>query len=221
MKKLFLLAAVALFGATTTQAQEFRFGAQVIPVISWMGSNAPDSISGAGSNVGFGIGMFGEYYFGENYAVTSGISINFNHGGKLEYSKGGVLLPNTYPNIYLPAGTVVNYKTTYVNIPLGFKMRTNDLNGLRYFAELPIFTVGIKTQTRGGYGDTSNKNLKSDVNPLTVLWGGGLGAEYNLNEKTSIVGGLYYNSSLIDITKEPSYAHTKISNLGLRIGVVF
>lgn len=47
-------------------------------------------INFSGINLGFKLGMIGEYYFCENYVFISGIGFYFNNGGILLYDFGGL-----------------------------------------------------------------------------------------------------------------------------------
>ncbi len=177
------------------------------------------------------------------YAITSGLGFAFNQGGTLRHDIGGNFLDEsdftdptlTESNDALPDGVNIKYNVQFVEIPLGLKMRTQEFGYLRYYAELPIFTLGFKTQANGTLtGSTidgeQEGNIKKDVNLLNVSWGLGGGAEYNLNESTSIVAGIYYNQGFLDLTDnknsvknngeaEDSKATTR--GLTIRLGVLF
>jgi hypothetical protein len=157
-----------------TQAQGFKFGVHVDPLISLMASNDKKVVPD-GANFGFGFGVEMEYYFseGQNYAFTFGGNFALGKGGKLSYASGGRLLPkseldNTVyfnnmtglaasavpvvsgENLPLVAGTTVRYNVNYVEIPFGLKLRTNELGQsyMRAFFHLPIVTVGIPVMAR-------------------------------------------------------------------------
>jgi len=221
---------------------EFRFGFQVSPSFSWMATDDP-SVSGDGSTTGLRLGMVGEYYFADNYAVTSGIGFAFNQGGALRHDMGGNFLDEsdftnpalTGSEATLPDGVKIKYGIQYVEIPLGLKMRTQDFGYLRYYAELPIFTLGFKTQANGvvtgdGLDGEQEGNIKSDVNLLNLSWGLGGGAEYTINENTSVMAGIYYHQGFLDVTDdknalknngEAEDSKATIRGLTIRIGVLF
>ena len=51
----------------------------------------------------------------------------------------------------LPDGVNLKYHIQYLEIPFGLKLRTKEFGYLRYFAEIPIFSLGFKLQARGEY----------------------------------------------------------------------
>ena len=230
-----------LLSSVTLNAQsDFKFGFQASPTFSWM-SSSDNKINSNGTNLGMKFGLVAEYYFAQNYGVTTGAVFAFNQGGTLLHDLGGDLwkeskLSNTDFHD-LPAGVKLKYNLQYIEIPMGFKMRTGEFGYLRYFAELPILTLGILTQARGnieGNGRVAEKeDIKKDVTPINLAIGFGGGVEYTINENTSLVGGIYYQNGFIDMTSNKA---TKIDadlnesaedskgvakNITIRVGVIF
>lgn len=267
MKKIATLVLFLAFVAQL-QAQEFKFGISASPSINFLTSNSNDQ-EGTGSNLAFQIAVNGEYYFGDgaNYALTGGLGFSLGRGGALTYEDGGVLLPNTeldednFTNnagmnpmvgeteeLELTANTQIKYRVNYFDIPLGFKMRTNELGGsyIRGFAHLPVLNIGIPIVGRGDvtapeegrdaliYGGTSeNENIYRDVFPIALNLGAGIGVEWAPNDEEGVVvtGGFYYESALLDLTKQIQLRQgtglqeenplARIQMLTLRIGVLF
>jgi hypothetical protein len=214
MKKL-MLAALLVFCVNTlvkAQLENLRIGVHLSPTMSWISTN-DDLIYRTSSNVGISMGALTEYYMSESISFTSGIGIAFSKGGTLQHEHGGNLLPNSElsDDKYntgqkpLPDGVKIKYKLQYIEIPMGIKWRTGEKGYFRYFLEAPIFTVGMNTQARGniegGEIDISNENIGQDVNFFNFQLGAGAGLEYALSPSTSLVGGLYFNAGLSDVTK--------------------
>ena len=81
---------VILFLATgTVFGQGFKFGVFFDPTITWLRSDVSD-VKRDKARVGFDLGMSADYYFSQNYAFASGISL-FNIGGTLKYANGVTL----------------------------------------------------------------------------------------------------------------------------------
>lgn len=238
--RFFLILAFALFSYTLTFAQDggVRLGIQASPTFTWLASE-DNTINSNGLRVGFKLGPIGEFYFRENYAIISGINLAFSTGGTLTHQIGGNLLPetatgsNTAGLDEIPAGSDITYKIQAVEIPLGVKLRTNQIGYLRYYAEIP-FIIGIKTQARGdisGTGlETKKENISGDMNLLNVSWGIGGGVEYEISESTSIVGGLTFQGGFLDLTKNngiqtpgntPEDSKVIMNALNLKLGVMF
>lgn len=192
--------------------QRFRFGIQFSPTITWLES-ADRQINSNGTNLGLKLGVIGESYFAENYAFVFGLGFAFNQGGTLKHDFGGNLWPNSplSSDVYqkgsaMPDGVNLKYTLQYVEIPLGLRLRSQEFGYLRYFAELPVFTIGFLTQARGAIKgtdmDTEKEDIRKDVNKFAFSWGLGAGIEYSLGTQTSLVAGIYYQNHIIDVTKD-------------------
>jgi len=226
-------------------AQGVKFGVHIDPGVSFMNSSEK-SVVADGANFNFAFGVEGEYYFadGENYSVTFGANFGVNRGGKLKYPGGGFLLPNStldntsYFNnltdiaanitntsgkeLELVPNTSINYNINYVELPVGFKLRTNELGQsyLRAFFHLPVLTFMVPVSatatinapessdpTISGYytkGDVKNENVYKDVVPFQLMIGVGAGVEFSPNEEGGLrlIGGFYYNYGFIDAVQK-------------------
>lgn len=213
MKKIVVVALFFSFSLSTGFAQnDFRFGFQASPSFTWMNTN-DNQINGNGTNLGFKLGVVAENYFQERYALTFGLGFAFNHGGTLRHSQGGDYWANSELNNVAEYHTLqpevnLKYGLQYLEIPVGFKMTTQEFGYFRFFAHIPVFTLGILTQAKG---DISGPNvntpiedldIKKDVNFITLSWGLGGGVEYSIGENTSLIGGISFQNSFIDITKD-------------------
>ncbi len=216
---------------------ELRLGFQLSPSVSWI-STDDKAINGNGGAVGMRLGMMGEYYFRENYALISGINFAFNQGGTLLHEEGGNFWSKSELSdtalTALPNGVNLKYHIQYIEVPLGIKMRTKEFGYIRYFAEIPLFSLGVKVQARGDIKgtsrlDTERENIKEDVNLFNVNWGFGGGIHYALSEDTAFIGGLYYQQGISDITDDAGFktsgAQEKskgvLQSITLRIGILF
>lgn len=225
--------------------EDFRFGIQVSPTISWLQSS-DKKINSNGTNLGVKLGMLGEFYFAENYAILGGLGLTFNHGGTLKHDEGGNFWPNSNlseDEFYeMPDGINVGYHIQYLEIPLALRMRTREFGYLRYFAEIPRFLFSVRTRARGdleGGLNTEDETINEDVNPLSVSWGVGAGIEYSVSPNTALVAGIFYQSSFLDVTRdkgaqkydynegggftviEDENSQGVINALTLRLGVMF
>lgn len=213
MKKLALLSlAVCTYALGFGQFDNLRLGLHLSPTVSWI-STDDDLINRTSSNVGIRIGAAGEYYMSENIAFTGGLGVSFGQGGTLQHEDGGNFWPNSSLSDDrlntgekpLPDGVKLKYKLQYLEIPMGIKFRSNEKGYLRYFAELPVLTMGMNLGAKGDIiaGETSSENesIGKDVNFFNFQLGLGAGVEYAISPSTSLVGGLYFNAGLNDITK--------------------
>lgn len=219
------------------QAQEnLRFGFQVSPSFSRMHTTDP-GIHPAGTNLGLKMGILGEYYFRENYALSGGIGFFFNTGGTLLYDKSGTYWPGTGLDT-LPAQVRLKYNLQYLEIPFGLKMRTREFGYLRYFLE-PGISLAIRTRANGhisgpGLSNQDNAiNISNELNALLLTVGIGGGVEYSINDSLSLIGGLFFRSGFTDITKDtgtvlqtgqnPRKEDSKGStnSITIRVGILF
>ncbi len=232
MKKIVAIAAffALLSGAAIAQQTDLRLGFQVSPTFSWMTTDDGE-VNNNGTNLGLKLGARGEVFFRDNYAFLIGLGFAFNSGGQLLHSTfSNAWQKSNLPVLYqggFPAGTDLRYKIQYVEIPFGLKFRTNEIGYLRYYAELPVITLGFKSQAKGMIENQANKydvtDIKKEVTPLSLSWGVGGGIEYSVSEGTSLVGGLSYQRGFTDVTKNYGDVNEKatISSIIIHLGVMF
>ena len=233
MKKIVAIAAFLMLvqGIILSQDADLRLGFQVSPTFSTMGTD-DNQINSNGTNLGLKLGMRGEIYFRENYAFIVGLGFAFNSGGTLRHETisdtwqkselpSGVLRP-------FPGGTDLKYNLQYVEIPFGLKFRTKEFGYLRYFAEVPVITLGFKSQSRGSieYGGLKKEkiDIKKEVVGLALSWGLSGGVEYSISESTAIIGGIGFQRIFTDVTKDykPDVnSKASITGIILHLGVMF
>lgn len=246
MKKLALLFFFSALLLGETFAQEgIRLGFQASPTWSWMRTDK-NQLEGVSSNWGAKLGVLGEYYFANNYAITTGLGFAFNHGGTLQngYNKWQPWDDSEIVN-EIPSSPVfgpnakLHYRLTYVEVPFGLKMRggSGEDSRMRFYAELPIFTLGFLTKAVGDVRGTDAQNveelnIRDEVKGLSLSWGLGGGVEYELATNATLVAGLAFQKQFTDITRSGSAelqnmttikedAKATFSNLALRLGLFF
>lgn len=212
MKKIFIFSLfLSLFSLTAEAQGDLRFGVQVSPTFSWLDSD-DKFVNSNGTNLGLRLGLFGEYYFQENYAFTTGLGFAFGQGGTLLYDDPGIFwtqtdeLPVDLEGVTLPAGAELKHRIQYIEIPAGLKLRTREFGYFRGFAE-PQIVFGFKSKAlgdltaSGGINET-DLNIKKEINGLAMSWAFGIGGEYSVSTATAIIGGLYYQRIFTDVTDD-------------------
>lgn len=214
MKKIaFIIAFWGIF-ISSVSAQDFervRFGFQASPTWAWL-RTSDKKLEGVNSNWGVKLGALGEFYFARNYAFTTGLGFGFNQGGFFQngYSRG-VFWPKSAlsePALdTLPQNAKLHYRVNYVEIPIGLKMRggSNEDSRYKFFAEIPVFTIGFVTKATGDISGTNSQNsddenIRKDVNGLSLSWGLGGGVEYEIATNATLVAGLTYQKQFTDLT---------------------
>lgn len=245
LKKIALLT-ILLGYIVSAQAQGFKFSVHVDPIISFLDSDY-NQVEGAGIAGALALGVEVERYFaeGENYAITFGLDFSLGKGGTLLYKYGGVLLGNTDldknsyidndtkankplsgENLHLSSFTRIKYSVNYVEIPVGLKLRTNELGSsyMRAFFQIPLIKVMIPVIAQGrvftpnteadGYVEddlgyivpediksSPEKNIYSEIFPIQIGIGAGAGVEYSPNSEGGLrlFAGIYYDYGVLDV----------------------
>lgn len=222
-----------LLGSLTTSAQynPIQLGIQLSPTFSYMGTDN-NLIEGDGTKLGLKLGLIAEYFFQDEYSIHSGINIHFGSGGKLRYddSSNGFTSVNiwneslneTYvnpPTSAQLAGATFDYGIQFVEIPLGLTLRTREFGYIRYFVR-PQIALGIVTSTQGSVEDApginadDNFNIGPEVNALNLNWGIGGGIEYSISTSSSLIGGIGFQSGILDLTTDNDTSLERVGRTG-------
>jgi hypothetical protein len=224
MKRLILIFGLLLLISAGTYSQEknnfrnIKIGLLAAPNLSWIKSSS-DSIAGNGSRLGFNYGLMTEFYFTENYGISTGVNISYN-GGKIQDKEH-------------TSGFVYNkkYKLQYIEIPVCLKMKTKEYGYISYFGQFG-FGASYNMKSRADYETIDDKNRntypdKIDINvtdkDISKFRGSfivGLGIEKSLLGNTKAIAGLFFNNGITDIFKGD---HSKGMNnyLSINLGVIF
>ena len=225
---LFTVALLGTVGFSQTVAGDLRIGFQASPTVSWLTTSEAD-VNGNGTNFpGLKLGLIGERFFQDNYALTFGIGFAFNQGGELLFEQGGNYWPNSDRDGVdnFNEETRLKYNLQYVEVPLGLKLQTSQLGFLNFAIE-PQAALGFRINARG---DASSQrveriekiDISEEVNPLYAALGIGLTADYEVAANTLLNVGLIYQNVLNDITKDTDADPTKAKMhvLTLRLAVI-
>lgn len=202
MKKTVLIIAVALFSqlAFSQYPGTKRFTLAVSPTISWMKSDH-EYVAKASSTAGYNFGVIMDSFFGENYAFTTGLLINTT-GGKLKYG---------------PTEIQETYKLKYIEIPLGLKLRSEDLRRINIYGRF-----GLSPQINIQAHNKSNKSISGEVRLFDLSYHLGGGVEYAINSKNAFMFGLLFNNGFTDVTKRDNFEDKTILNrLTFEFGFIF
>jgi hypothetical protein len=228
-----------------------RFGAYIAPTMNWMkpttststiGSTTYDVKSG-GDRAGFIYGLMMDYWFAENYAFATGLQVNqtggqivaTNHDQSIQESK---ILKSDF-----------TYRLQYIEIPVNLKLRTDDMNKVRFFGQAGL-SLGINISRKVDYDvsyvpnggtaakDTSREKVKLTGNidavaPVMLQMNLGAGIEYVLTPKLSGYVAFFFNNGFApDATKPQNFknmgypvtfddGNTRLNNIALRLGLFF
>jgi hypothetical protein len=192
--------------AANAQFPPYYFGLKAAPQISWLRPNT-DNYESAGVKAGFAWGFIAEFNFTENHSIGTGFNMLFN-GGKLKF-------PAAQGE---ETGTMIrNYSLKYIEIPLSLKMRTNDINGMRYFGRIGLgtaFKIGAKKEDEftptGGSAVTSAKTNYDDVSLFRESLIVGLGTEYEISQGPRLGVELTFNNGFTNILTGKNTVQTSV-----------
>ena len=235
MKKVFL-ALLALVATAETASAQVEIGLKISPSITSLRADSPtsaaigDNFASTGSKLSFGGGLVVDYFFGENYAFSTGLLLT---------GKGGTISYNETKNS-TGGGNGLNFtnslkiSTQYLELPVSVKLFTNEVAPATrvYFQVGGSLNVPIGTRINGEkfYTDPSNNtSVKAgdyvkfiDADALA-----GVGAEYELGSSTKLFAGISYHRGLVDIDnyfeKTRGFKDVTIKNSGfaLDLGIKF
>lgn len=207
-KLLFVGLMLALSLGASAQEQEFSFGLRLGPNFDWIGSRG-GAADNQGTKVGFDFGFLAEYYFTENYALVTGINVNFLNGQYAFSDKRDIsAIDSTFR-----LGTIDRrFKTTVFEIPLMLKMITPEIANipLRLYAQLGgAFGVSPRVKVKDAFSldgnldneielDSEFRLAKGEYNPIRASLRACIGAEYNILESTRVFLGAYYSYDILN-----------------------
>ena len=201
MKKI-LLTLLVLAGASTAFGQ-VEIGLKLAPSITGLRTDGPTNtrLQNGDSKLSLGGGLVVDYFFGENYAFSTGLFLT-GRGGSFNYADNTGAIAGQ--------ATTVSQKLAvqYLELPVTVKLFTNEVSpGTRvYFQVGGALATPVGVRINGGkfYTDpATNEETKAfdhvfffDANLLA-----GAGVEYQLGQSTKIFGGLSYHRGLADIDR--------------------
>jgi len=202
-----------------------NFSMHFDPLISWFSTDSYDTRND-GAVAGFTFGVSYNKYFGENYSFSSGLNITRAGGRLINRDVTHIELKNYYNTVFtVEPGEPVTYRITYLSVPLGLKLQTNQSSNGRFFTD-----VGFDPKiVLGGRADIPSINIKEgNVTPGLNLFNFSFhvlaGVEYPLSGSNALIVGLGFETSIFDVTSDN---RDQLSNLvsqkilSLRIGMTF
>ena len=232
---------------SSSKFQKVRFGAYVAPNISWMkpaNSKSNDgayNVSNNGSKIGFTWGLLMDYWFADNYALTTGLQIN---------GTGGKILANAVSQNASKVYTAdFDYSFQYLEIPVNIKLKTSPIGstGMNFFGQAGL-TAGFNISKRVTYNvietDENNNALPAvsedkvklkgllSVAPIIFQLNVGAGVQYPFSERLAGYAGIFFNNGFApDVTNPAKYdlnyqhdfsdGNIRLNNIALRFGLFF
>ncbi len=137
---------------------------------------------------------------------------------------------NTSTIQFLPE-TQIKYKLQYIEIPLSFRMESNQIGYFVYYAQFGItnqFRIGasadIESINPSLSTSISGVGCKDEVSFYNLGYNIGAGFNYFFSKNTALTVGLIYNNGFIDATSNTGKKvndNVSVRSLTLKIGVLF
>jgi len=218
MKKYLFFAIFTISCINVFAQSDLRFTVFVDPEFTWMKSDL-NSIDNDGTKFGVNIGLNVDKFFAKNYAIMTGISID-NTGGNLTFNFPKTLQTGSGDED-LSSGSTIHYKLQYIDIPLGLKLKTNEIGYWTFFTHLGL-KGGINIKATGEVDDyeLQNENISDEIRLFNLGYFIGAGAEYSIGGNAAVVAAITYNNGFIDIT-DGGDSKVTLSNVAIRIGILF
>ncbi|MGB0886028.1 MAG: porin family protein [Chitinophagales bacterium] len=240
MKKIASILTILLF-LTNANAQElrnFRFGLVFSNAIMFPASDNVDLKSKP--SYGFDYGLSIDYFFTDNYAISSGIYMDhpiYARSGTLENNFSFSAASDSAFALAkgINSSTIGNNEkitSMNLNIPLSFKLKTNEIGYFKYFGDVGILN-SFRIQSRYSLKGTDIQKIRfgkenaefNAINYHTKTYnfslkiGGGI--EWTISDNTALLVGLYFYNGFIDYIEDNDAKATYIRKLSLRTGILF
>jgi hypothetical protein len=192
----------AQVGSGPQNNSKISIGIHADPLVSWFSSDI-DSVKNDGARSGFNFGLTFNYFFGPNYAISTGINL-ISAGGRLVSSREShfnLSHNEDFITKMVPANEAIEYKVQYLAVPVGLKLQTNQIGYVTFFTDLgvdPKVVIGNKVDI----DDIENQKAPEEVKNINISYHVIAGIEYAVGGNTAIVLGLGFDNSFADLTKD-------------------
>lgn len=195
-----------------------KFSVHADPQFAWLSSDE-DNVVPDGSIFHIQTGLQMDLFFDRNYAFTLGFGIN-NMGGNLLYIDSTEFVSKG-DTIFAIPGQTVRHNLQYLDIPLGLKLKTEELGYATFFLEVgfnPMININAFATSKD---DVFNKeNIREVTNLFNLGYHAGIGIEYRLGGTTAAVGGVRWSSGLTDVTASDK-ANITMNSISIHLGILF
>jgi hypothetical protein len=202
----------------SAQSTRLKFNVEVDPQSAWFSSDEV-SVEPDGSIIHLHAGLNMDFYFAEKYAFVLGVGIN-NLGGNLLYADSTEFNSKGDP-LWIAQGQSVKLNLQYIDIPIGLKLKTDEMGYATYFLQLgfnPMINLNAKASSEEASLD--KVDIKESIITFYLGYHVGLGIEYNLGGSTSLIGGIRWTSGFTDVT-DNDRANITLNSISLHLGVLF
>lgn len=217
-----LFTLVTLFSQTSRKNLGLRFGMQLTPTVSWFTTDELDYVEADGSVMGYSFGVVGDWFFKENYALSTGAFMN-SMGGKLVYKN--VMQIMTKNDGLRDLNGEITLRPTYLEIPVGFKFLTKEFWRVKFVGQAGFNQFILLNAVVRHDGNLDKKDVKDEFTSLMSAYHFGFGTEYSLGGNAYLTAGILATIGFNDVTKSKSNSGVdpvnKINSINFKLGVIF
>ena len=215
MKKILLTIAfvIALTINASAQYKPFQFGLKVEPGIGWAKLNS-EHLSNNKTKMNFNWGFVGNFYFVENYGLSTGFNVKFMN---YEYEfEADPFISNTNN------GTITRtIKNQYLEVPFGLTMRTEKIGDLRVLGNVSYGLGFLLNVNEKNYNTKQEEVIMvTNYNKIRHALIVKLGVEYYIHKSSCLTAALVFNNNFVNIYKE-TQQDVLLNNLCLEVGFMF
>ncbi len=235
MKRLFIVAIASLL-AIQVSAQKVSGGLHLGTNLCWLSVDNKKA-SPDGVKLGFNFGAFVDFNLTDNFVFSTGAGLLIN-GGSVKYD-----IPTKFnwdDNDYaVSSPSKVTYKLQHIEVPFSIKGQTQEIGYITYFARIGgniSYAYKVRADIEdavvlgavGPADDTSDLNIKENINPFNLGWHVGAGIDYSLGGSTAITAEVLFSQNFLSIAKENitkdainKRINVKPNMITLKVGVKF
>jgi opacity protein-like surface antigen len=197
---------------------QLRFSVFADPQISWLRPETRLAES-AGVRAGIDVGLEMDNYFSDNYAFSTGLSLN-SLGGRLKFNEEIDIQFNGSTRTIDP-GDVVVYKLQYLNVPVGMKFTTREIGYTTIFVKLGLGGhFNIKSYADIAAQDISGESLSDEIELFNLSYHFGAGIQYSFGGQSALVCGFEYRHRFMDVASNQAFI-ALLNTFALKIGLLF
>ena len=217
--RIFIIIGLFIIFQSVNGQGKIRFNVHVDPQFAWLNSSDNSQIKPDGSIFHMQAGLQMDYFFQENYAFVLGFGIN-NMGGNLLYGDTVNYANENQPVTILP-GQSVKMNLQYLEMPLGLKLKTEELGYGTFFLQLgfnPMFNISAHISSEDGTFD--KQYIKDSIVSFGLGYHVGAGFEYRLGGNTAAIGGIRWTSGLTNVTEDDG-VNLSTNAISIHLGLLF
>jgi hypothetical protein len=168
----------------SAEKRKLQLGIMMNPSLGWVVTET-NQISSGGVKAGIGLGIMGDYFFADNYALSAEF-LHSTQGFKVKANKISYTQPADNTATNKVDDVTINYTIRSFQIPVSLKLRTNEIGHWRYYGQVglaPSFAYrAIRADFSKEVFPDSDDNKKRAVNDKSNDF------DYNRDGGTQIPG---------------------------------